>query len=201
MEVRKEVKKKDYTIHLYSFLILIICVLVYFNIHQQDKIKEIEAPYQKKISKLENENSKLKELIDIKEKKYGYFEKLIKDLDRCNYPEDSLGIGYSESNLKYNIKHPTKDLDGIGGLKKYWNKTLNAHKIKKNSLQAIDHVYSLYLIDCKENRVNALKGYKGTIKNFYSFHKTRALIKKIKKTGYVKKILLLHNREKILKNQ
>ena len=86
-----------------------------------------------------------------------------------------LAIGYTESGLNYNIKHPDKNTIGIGGIKRL-HKTI----ARINSLEAIEEVYLKYLRICKGNNKKALQSYKGTKNNMKSFNKTWKIYKRIK---------------------
>ena len=86
-----------------------------------------------------------------------------------------LAIAFSESSLDYDVSHPTKDLHGIGGIKRKLHKTKN----DPNSLMGIEEVFLGYLHNAKGNRSKALKDYKGTVKNFKSYNITIKLYNRL----------------------
>lgn len=160
-----------------------------FDEFVQEKIKSETLKKDQEIQGLkqavqEQETSvkKLKQVLQLQKTKSKSMDKLLNDLDKCKYPKTTLGIGFSESRLKYAVTHPTSDLTGIGGIKPgYWSKLLAKRHIKVNSLQAIDTVYVALLNETKCTK-EALKIYKGTGKNTKSFYITQAYIKAIDKS-------------------
>jgi len=193
------VERKFTVIFVGAVIVSYIGLYTYHNslIEQSDKrLKEIQeqldnSDIHNKMTTIQKENEKLKQAYVLQKDKYRTFEKLIKDLERCRHPKVTLGVGYSESNLKYNIKHPTTDTSGIGGFKLgYWRDELNKYKINTNSLKAIDHIYTVYL-KSSPNKDQALKNYKGTISNYKSYIRTKRLIASISDRD-VKKVIYLH---------
>ena len=179
-------------------LIIITISVLYIKAYMDKNEAEVaKKEMEQKLIKRELAIEKLEDAYQAQKKKYSYLERIIKDLDRCRYPLETLGIGYSETNINFNAKHPTPDLFGVGGLKKHWLKELNKKGIPINSLRAIDEVYSIYIKNSKTKDI-ALKGYKGTINNKKSFYRTKALIKKIERNNNLYEMLKHHRRNKSL---
>ena len=86
-----------------------------------------------------------------------------------------LAIAFSESSLDYEVSHPTKDLYGIGGIKRKFHKTA----FKSNSLMAIEEVFLKYLAIAKGDHSLALKMYKGTVTNYKSYNITIKLYNRL----------------------
>jgi len=183
----------------YSFtLLIILAILIIITAFMSLKINEAYKEEVVKNKILQDKYDKLEEAYNVQNKKYAYLETIIKDLDRCDNPIEALGIGYSESRLKRDVKHPTSDLNGIGGIKsKYWEKHLKAKKIEINTLKAIDDIYST-LYKTIGNKDTTLKRYKGTVKNKKSFYRTKLFIKKIKTNGSLYLMLQHHRKNKSL---
>lgn len=75
-------------------------------------------------------------------------------------------LAFSESSLRYDIKHPKKSIVGICGIdKNYWADELRENGIKINSLSACEYVLNYYLEQNSGNKKKALRGYKGIIKD------------------------------------
>lgn len=83
-------------------------------------------------------------------------------------------MAFTESRFNFNVKHPTRDLYGIGGIKK-------VHGIKNpNSLLAIEQVWMKYMKLNNNDFHKSIKDYKGTIRNFKSYYLTLNAYNKIK---------------------
>ena len=91
---------------------------------------------------------------------------------------------FKESSLKYDAVHKGKldfSTTGICGIKLFWIDIipeLNEDNI--NTLQAGEMVMNYLLIKHKGNKYNALKEYKGSIKNLKPVHSVLELEKKLK---------------------
>lgn len=164
--------------HLMELVITKIDSYMFMEKHLLSKIEEIDKLNQS-LQVKEEELDKLKKVVQLQQKKYKEFNILLKELERSKSPKIALAIGFSESRLNKKAVHPTNDLYGIGGIKlQYWSKKLKIAKINPNSLQAIDYIYHDYIKQYKHKDI-ALKKYKGTNSNDYSFRLTKAYINKI----------------------
>lgn len=87
-----------------------------------------------------------------------------------------LAIAITESNCRYDVRHPDKDTCGIGGIKaKFWQ-----HIEEPNSLLAIESIVDI-LRDKYDNNIYAIiKYYKGGSTNLKSTDKCFKLYKDIK---------------------
>lgn len=75
-------------------------------------------------------------------------------------------LAFSESSLRYDIKHPKKSIVGICGIdKNYWADELRENGIKINSLSACEYVLNYYLEQNSGNKKAALAAYKGLKKD------------------------------------
>ena len=181
---------KTKEIWIVAYIYSIICFCIFFT------MKEIES---KKLYKdLHQAKSIAVEYHDISESLYSAvdslnshidkmerLDKLIQDL--ATVPRDSQKITlancYSESNLNYNVIHKgkfDKTTKGLCGIKTEWIDIipeLNEDNI--NSLYGGYLVLS-YLIEKEGDLENALKKYKGSIKNYKPVQHTLELKKLIK---------------------
>ena len=181
---------KTKEIWIVAYIYSIICFCIFFT------MKEIES---KKLYKdLYQAKSIAVEYYDISESLYSAvdslnlhidkmerLDKLIQDL--ATVPRDSQKITlancYSESNLNYNVIHKgkfDKTTKGLCGIKTEWIDIipeLNEDNI--NSLYGGYLVLS-YLIEKEGDLENALKKYKGSIKNYKPVQHTLELKKLIK---------------------
>lgn len=173
-----------------------------FDLRIEKKDNEIER-LNIKLNKELSKNKKLQEIIKTQKEKHRQFETLLKDLERCTNKNITFGIAFSESRLKYNIIHPSNPyrVIGIGGIDKvYYGAKLKQANIPINSLQAIDYVYIDWLKKTS-NHIEALKGYKGTVNNYFSFNLTSKYINYLNNTKKLDKIINLHNYEIALLNE
>ena len=75
-------------------------------------------------------------------------------------------LAFSESSLRYDVKHSKKSVTGICGIDKvFWADKLKENGIKINSLSACEYVLNYYLEQNSGDKKAALRMYKGTIKN------------------------------------
>ena len=75
-------------------------------------------------------------------------------------------LAFSESSLRYDIKHSKKSVVGICGINKvFWAEELKENGIKINSLKSCEYVLNYYLEQNSGNKKRALVGYKGLIKD------------------------------------
>ena len=156
-----------------------------------------------KIKVIEEWNSLNKSKQDYEELISNYYEKktLLFELLYCRVPHISFAIGFSESRLRKNVVHIPEDPDRISPLSGidlyFWNDKLKEANIDPNSLLAIDYVYLDYLARFGSHE-EALKAYKGTKRNFYSFYLTQNFIEKIEKSKNYKKLLKSLNELQLL---
>ena len=75
-------------------------------------------------------------------------------------------MAFSESSLRYDVKHSKKSVIGICGIDKvFWAEELMENGIKINSLKSCEYVLNYYLEQNSGNKKKALAGYKGLIKD------------------------------------
>ena len=75
-------------------------------------------------------------------------------------------LAFSESSLRYDVKHSKKSIVGICGIDKvFWAEELKENGIKINSLEACEYVLNYYLEQNQGNKKAALREYKGVIKD------------------------------------
>ena len=75
-------------------------------------------------------------------------------------------LAFSESSLRYDVKHSKKGVIGICGINKvFWAEELKENDIKINSLKSCEYVFNYYLEQNSGDKKAALRGYKGLIKD------------------------------------
>ena len=75
-------------------------------------------------------------------------------------------MAFSESSLRYDVKHPKKSIVGICGIDKgFWAEELKENGIKINSLKSCEYVLNYYLEQNSGDKKRALREYKGIIKD------------------------------------
>ncbi len=75
-------------------------------------------------------------------------------------------LAFSESSLRYDVKHSKKSVVGICGINKvFWAEELKENGIKINSLKSCEYVLNYYLEQNSGNKKVALREYKGIIKD------------------------------------
>jgi hypothetical protein len=75
-------------------------------------------------------------------------------------------LAFSESSLRYDVKHSKKSVIGICGIDKvFWADELRENGIKINSLSACEYVLNYYLEQNSGNKKKALAAYKGLKKD------------------------------------
>ena len=71
-------------------------------------------------------------------------------------------LAFSESSLRYDVKHSKKSVTGICGIDKvFWADELKENGIKINSLEACEYVLNYYLEQNQGNKRKAISEYKG----------------------------------------
>ena len=180
----------------------IFTVLIVFSIsiiHKHKSLKD-QVSYLKQENlilkrntlSLKKENSVLKKEVEkhLFERKYHHILRYTKEVDRIreeiklipeDYRDKVLALCWTESHLKYNISHPWGDTTtGICGIKsRFWKDFVTKSGAEVNSL------YAGYLVlKHLEDKANgdffqAVKKYKGSVKNLYPVHKTVNLYQKL----------------------
>lgn len=75
-------------------------------------------------------------------------------------------MAFSESSLRYDVKHSKKSVLGICGINKvFWAEELKENGIKINSLKSCEYVLNYYLEQNSGNKKKALTKYKGLVKD------------------------------------
>ena len=75
-------------------------------------------------------------------------------------------LAFSESSLRYDVKHSKKSVVGICGIDKgFWAEELKENGIKINSLKSCEYVLNYYLEQNSGNKKAALREYKGVLKD------------------------------------
>ena len=75
-------------------------------------------------------------------------------------------MAFSESSLRYDVKHSKKSVAGICGIDKvFWAEELKENGIKINSLEACEYVLNYYLEQNQGNKRKAISEYKGLRNN------------------------------------
>ena len=73
-------------------------------------------------------------------------------------------MAFSESSLRYDVKHSKKSVIGICGIDKvFWADELKENGIKINSLKSCEYVLNYYLEQNSGNKKKALREYKGVL--------------------------------------
>lgn len=75
-------------------------------------------------------------------------------------------MAFSESSLRYDVKHTKKSVVGICGIDTvFWAEELKENGIKVNSLEACEYVLNYYLEQNQGNKRKAISEYKGLRNN------------------------------------
>lgn len=75
-------------------------------------------------------------------------------------------LAFSESSLRYDVKHSKESVTGICGIDKvFWAEELKENGIKINSLKSCEYVLNYYLEQNSGDKKAALAGYKGLKKD------------------------------------
>lgn len=75
-------------------------------------------------------------------------------------------LAFSESSLRYDVKHSKKSVTGICGVDvSIWGEELKQNDIEVNSLKACDYILNKYLEENNWNKKLSLYAYKGVEKN------------------------------------
>lgn len=154
------------------------------KIEKQEFLKElnlVKLQHKQKTEKLAKQEHRIKNI-----------HQLLTELAECDNKITAFAIGFSETRMKSNVVHKSSNSNfvyGKGGIDTYyWGNKLKKKKIKVDSLQAIDFVYKEYLREHNNTKL-ALKSYKGTIKNEYSYNLTVNYIRIIENSSNYKNML------------
>ena len=159
---------------------------------QVSHLKQENLLLKRKTLSLKKENTVLKKELEkyLFERKYHHILRYTKDIDRIkeeikHIPEDYrdkvLALCWTESHLKYNISHPWGDTTtGICGIKsRFWTDFVTKSGAEVNSLYA-GYIILKHLEDkANGDFFQAVKKYKGAVKNLYPVHKTVNLYEKL----------------------
>ena len=75
-------------------------------------------------------------------------------------------LAFSESSLRYDVKHSKESVVGICGIDKvFWAEELKENGIKINSLKSCEYVLNYYLEQNSGNKHKAISEYKGLQNN------------------------------------
>lgn len=169
-----------------------ILILVGWNIGlkydvEKEKIKKIEA-----MQVAINLNKANDDYIEMLESMNRYADTLESDLEQNKLLKDFLSIddrnkaivlaiAFTESSLRYNVKHNEKWTIGIGGIRPNFYPDLFSDSLNPNSLLAIEKVYLSLMDKYNNDKISTLRHYKGikSQKNMYLVHEVLRLEKKI----------------------
>ena len=91
-------------------------------------------------------------------------------------------LAFSESSLRYDVKHSKKSVIGICGIDKvFWAEELKENGIKVNSLEACEYVLNYYLEQNQGNKRKAISEYKGLRNNKKDSGVVETILRKEKK--------------------
>lgn len=92
-----------------------------------------------------------------------------------------MALCFTESSLRYKVKHSIKTVVGICGIdKRYFKDMLNDENIAINSLAAGERVYNYFLDKSNGNKRKALASYKGIITQTHLVDRVLELEKRLK---------------------
>ena len=161
---------------------------------QVSHLKQENLILKRKTLSLKKENSVLKKEVEkhLFERKYHHILRYTKEVDRIreeikiipeDYRDKILALCWTESHLKYNVSHPWNDTTtGICGIKsRFWKDFVTKSGAEVNSLYA-GYIILKHLEDkANGDFFQAVKKYKGAVKNLYPVHKTVNLYEKLAK--------------------
>ena len=159
---------------------------------QVSHLKQENLLLKRKTLSLKKENSVLKKEVEkhLFERKYHHILRYTKDIDRIreeiklipeDYRDKVLALCWTESHLKYDVSHPWNDTTtGICGIKsRFWTDFVTKSGAEVNSLYA-GYIILKHLEDkANGDFFQAVKKYKGAVKNLYPVHKTVNLYEKL----------------------
>ena len=181
----REMKKSE--IWIIAYIYSIICFIIYFGIEDHKSKKLYQDFYKAKVIAVElyDENESLYEAVESLNIHIDKLEqnKLLKDLLSIDDRNKAivLAIAFTESSLRYDVKHNEKWTVGIGGIRPNFYPDLFEDGLNPNSLLAIEKVYLSLMNKFDNDKVSVLKHYKGikSNSNIYLVHNVLELEKKI----------------------
>lgn len=94
-----------------------------------------------------------------------------------------MALCFTESSLRYEIKHSINTVIGICGIdKRYFQEMLEDENIELNSLFAGERVYNYFLDKANVNKIKAIELYKGIITQKHLVTKVIDLENKLKQS-------------------
>ena len=173
---------------IFTALIVFSISITYTHKSLKDRISHIKQ----EILSLTKQNSVLKKELEkhLFERKYHHILRYTKEVDRIrediklipeDYRDKILALCWTESHLKYNVSHPWNDTTtGICGIKsRFWKDFVTKSGAEVNSLYA-GYIVLKYLEDkANGDFFEAVKKYKGAVKNLYPVHKAVNLYEKL----------------------
>ena len=178
---------KKSEIWIVAYIYSIICFIIYFGIEEHKYKKLYQDFYKAKVIAVElyDENESLYEAVKSLNIHIDKLEqnKLLKDLLSIDDRNKAivLAIAFTESSLRYDVKHNEKWTVGIGGIRPNFYPDLFEDGLNPNSLLAIEKVYLSLMNKFDNDKVSVLKHYKGikSNSNIYLVHNVLELEKKI----------------------
>ena len=178
---------KKSEIWIIAYIYSIICFIIYFGIEEHKSKKLYQDFYKAKVIAVElyEENESLYEAVESLNIHIDKLEqnKLLKDLLSIDDRNKAivLAIAFTESSLRYDVKHNEKWTVGIGGIRPNFYPDLFEDGLNPNSLLAIEKVYLSLMNKFDNDKVSVLKHYKGikSNSNMYLVHNVLELEKKI----------------------
>ena len=182
---------------IFTSLIVFSISIIYKHKSLKDQVSHLKQEnliLKRKTLSLKKENSVLKKEVEkhLFERKYHHILRYTKEVDRIredikfipeDYRDKILALCWTESHLKYNISHPWGDTTiGICGIKsRFWKDFVTKNGAEVNSLYA-GYIILKHLEDkANGDFFQAVKKYKGAVKNLYPVHKAVNLYEKLAK--------------------
>ena len=178
---------KTKEIVLVAYIYSIICFCIFFTMKEIEHKKLYKDLYQAKSIAVEYHeiSESLYLAVDSLNSHIDKLEqnKLLKDLLSIDDRNKAivLAIAFTESSLRYDVKHNEKWTVGIGGIRPNFYPDLFEDGLNPNSLLAIEKVYLSLMDKFANDKVSVLKHYKGikSDSNIYLVHNVLELEKKI----------------------
>ena len=180
---------------IFTVLVIFSTLITYKHKFLKDQVSHLKQEnrlLKQKTLSLKKENAVLKKNLEkhLFERKYHHILRYTKDIDRIreemklipeDYRDKILALCWTESHLKYNISHPWGDTTtGICGIKsRFWTDFVTKSGAEVNSLYA-GYIILKHLEDkANGDFFQAVKKYKGAVKNLYPVHKAVNLYQKL----------------------
>lgn len=168
--------KIDEIVAIGAIYALLICSGTYFkNDYQQKKqITELTQKYEQARTiavELHEESKDVKVELETLKKDVEEVQPLIRikeELRSYTIEEIATGlwVGWTESTWDYNANHQGLYSNFCGNMPWHWDDFLNKRGVNSNSAAACIEIYNYYK-EIHGNRYNAIKAYKGIVKNTY----------------------------------